>query len=104
MTLDRLVAWRVTTQGYLDAGIYGAATRTRAKILALAAYLDAGYMVAWVDLIARRAPEFDAWVARQGRERGWDEEYARRCLDEDEASRQDSPRIAQGAQGRVPED
>jgi hypothetical protein len=85
MTTDPIVAWRVTARGYLDAGIYGAATRTRAKILALAAYLDAGYMVAWVDLTARRAPEFDAWVARQGLERGWDEAYAQRCLDEDEA-------------------
>jgi hypothetical protein len=40
-------------------------------------------MIAWNNLIARRAPEFDDWVARQGQERGWNEAYARRCLDED---------------------
>jgi hypothetical protein len=88
MTTDRLVAWRVITRGtFPDAGIYGAATRARAKALNLAAARDAGYMVAWNELIARRAPEFDAWVMQQGRERGWNEEYARRCLDEDGSGR-----------------
>jgi hypothetical protein len=92
MTTDRLVAWRVITRGpWPDAGIYAAATRARAKALNLAAAREAGFMVAWNDLIARRAPEFDGWVARQGLERGWNEEYARRCLDED------GPRIAQDA-------
>jgi hypothetical protein len=85
VTPDRIVAWRVITRGtFPDAGIYGAATRARAKALNFAAAREAGYMVAWNNLIARRAPEFDDWVARQGRERGWNEEYARRCLDEDE--------------------
>jgi hypothetical protein len=85
MTPDRLVAWRVVTRGtFPDAGIYAAATAARAKTLNLAAARDAGFTLAWVDLIARRAPEFDGWVARQDLERGWNEEYARRCLDEDE--------------------
>jgi hypothetical protein len=80
---DRLVAWRVTARGFPDAAIYAAASRARAKALNLAAARDAGYMIAWNNLIARRAPEFDDWVARQGQERGWNEAYARRCLDED---------------------
>jgi hypothetical protein len=84
MTTDRLVAWRVITRGtFPDAGIYGAATRARAKALNLAAAREAGYMVAWTDLVARRAPEFDAWVAGLGQERGWDEAYAARCMARD---------------------
>lgn len=82
-----LVAWRVTTRGYPDAGIYGATTRARAMALSFDDARDVGYMIAWTDLTARRAPEFDGWVARQGRERGWDEGYARRCLAEGEEGR-----------------
>jgi hypothetical protein len=87
VTTHQLVAWRVTARGHPDAGIYGAATAARALVLALMAAFDAGYMVAWMDMTARRAPEFDGWVARQGREQGWNEEYAARCVAEDEAGR-----------------
>jgi hypothetical protein len=86
MTADPLVAWRVTTDGFPDAGIYAAATADRAKALALTAVRNAGYMVDWIGMDARRAPEFDAWVAVLGQERGWDEGYAARCVAEDEAS------------------
>jgi hypothetical protein len=97
MTPDQLVAWRVTARGFPDAAIYAAATGDRAKTLAQAAVREAGYMVAWSDLDARRAPEFDAWIAGLGQERGWNEEYARRCLDED------GPRMAQDAPGSTEE-
>jgi hypothetical protein len=97
MTADRIVAWRVTARGFPGAGIYAAATPARAKALARKAARDAGCTVAWEDLTARRAPEFDVWVARQGQERGWDEDYAQRCMAED------GPRIAQDAPGAISE-
>jgi hypothetical protein len=84
MAADRIVAWRVTACGFPDAGIYAAATQTGAKVLALAAAEDAGYTIAWTDLDVRRTPEFDSWVVMQGRGRGWDEAYARRCMAGDE--------------------
>jgi hypothetical protein len=96
MTTDRIVAWRVTARGtFHGAGIYAAATVARAKALAFDAIWDVGYMVAWDDMAAERAPEFDGWIAGLGQERGWDEEYARRCMAEDDA------RIAQDAPGRA---
>jgi hypothetical protein len=90
MTDDRIVAWRVTAMGFPDGVIYAATSGGRARFLASEARRNAGYTIACVELIAYRAPEFDHWVARQGQERGWDEAYARRCLDEDEAGRQDA--------------
>jgi hypothetical protein len=84
MTPDRIVAWRVTANGFSDTVIYAAATGGRARFLASEAIRNAGYTIACVELTAQRAPEFDGWVAKQGQERGWDEAYARRCLDEDE--------------------
>jgi hypothetical protein len=85
MTTDRLVAWRVTARGFPDAAIYAAATGDRAKTLALTAVRNSGYTIAWRDLTVWRAPEFDAWIAGLGQERGWDEAYAARCMAEDEA-------------------
>jgi hypothetical protein len=87
MTPDRLVAWRVITRGFPSAVIYAAADGDRAKVLTRAAIREFGYKIAWVDLIARRAPEFDAWIAGLGQERGWDEAYAARCMAQDASGR-----------------
>jgi hypothetical protein len=90
MSTDRpLFAWRVVTRGFPDAAIVAAPGANRARAVALAAAIDAGYTVAWTDMAARRAPEYDGWVAACGEERGWNEAYARRCM-------------AEGAAGETP--
>jgi hypothetical protein len=104
MTSDRIVAWRVTARGFPGAGIYAAVTADRAKFLASDAIRDAGYRIAWIDLEVRRAPEFDAWIAGQAPGRGWDEDYARRCMAEDARERpQSAPgAISGGEMGNLP--
>ena len=77
----RKVAWRVTTRGFKEAGIYAAATRSKAVASSYNACRDVGYSVTWTDIKAKRAPEYDAWAKATKARHGMIEECVKAELE-----------------------
>ena len=77
-----MIAWQTSVLGWPESvGIVAASDRREARIQTHRSARDAGYDVSYIDVTARRAPQFDDWAEVQKKPRCLTVEAAQQELD-----------------------